>query len=64
MTQNDRFLCITGRLKEENITKWKWQSVKQSGTRPSARCGFSAVVVPGNRSVCFGGVYDEASSNK
>ncbi|KAL5021887.1 hypothetical protein ScPMuIL_001042 [Solemya velum] len=64
-THTDMFLFMPeGRLKEENITKWKWHSVKQSGTRPSARCGFSAVVVPGNRSVCFGGVYDEEENEE
>jgi len=39
--------------------KWKWVSVKQSGSRPSPRSGFAITVAGGNRAVCFGGVFDE-----
>jgi len=39
--------------------KWKWVNAKQSGSRPSARSGFSLAVAGGNRAVCFGGVFDE-----
>jgi len=39
--------------------KWKWQSVKQSGVRPSPRSGFIMAPCGGDRAVAFGGVYDE-----
>merc|ERR1739838_38926 len=39
--------------------KWKWQSVKQSGVRPSPRCGFIMAPSGNDRAVAFGGVYDE-----
>ena len=48
----------------EEEEKWKWLSVKQSGNRPSPRCGFSLVATPGNRALLFGGVFDEVSELK
>jgi len=36
--------------------------MKQSGCQPSPRCGCSAVVVPGNRALVFGGVFDEVDT--
>lgn len=41
--------------------KWKWQPVKQSGERPSARSGMSGVVISGNKALCFGGVFDQVT---
>ncbi|XP_033754886.1 kelch domain-containing protein 4-like [Pecten maximus] len=53
-------LTTEGKVKDENTPiKWKWVHMKQSGTKPSARCGLSLAVTPGNRAVCFGGVYDQ-----
>lgn len=50
----------TGKVKDDTIpAKWKWVNAKQSGARPSPRCGLSCAVAPGNRAFCFGGVFDE-----
>ncbi|ESO83105.1 hypothetical protein LOTGIDRAFT_169748 [Lottia gigantea] len=49
---------LTMEGKGESV-KWKWSQMKQSGTRPSTRCGVSATVAPGNRAILFGGVYDQ-----
>ncbi len=46
-------------LSEEAGQKWKWISMKQSGNRPSPRCGFTLTASPGNRAMLFGGVLDE-----
>ena len=51
-----------GKLKEDtHPAKWRWTCVKQSGARPTTRSGLSLAVVPGNRALCFGGVFDEVS---
>ena len=42
-------------------TKWKWTQVKQSGLRPSARCGCSMAVTSASNAVVFGGVFDEVN---
>ena len=56
------FLSNKGKLKEDtHPAKWKWTCVKQSGARPTIRSGLSLAVVPGNRALCFGGVFDEVS---
>lgn len=39
--------------------KWKWQSVKQAGVRPSPRCGFTLAPTGADKAILFGGVYDE-----
>ncbi|XP_061197077.1 kelch domain-containing protein 4-like [Saccostrea echinata] len=53
-------LMPEGKLKDETIpVKWKWVTAKQSGARPTPRCGMSCSVAPGNRAFCFGGVFDE-----
>ena len=40
------------------MTKWRWQSVKQVGVRPSLRSGMSVAVAPNARVFLFGGVQD------
>jgi len=42
-------------------SKWKWTQVKQSGLRPSARCGCTLAVTSGTNAIVFGGVFDEVS---
>lgn len=44
---------------DESPTEWKWQHMKQYGTKPSPRCGCTLVVTPANRALIFGGVFDE-----
>lgn len=44
--------------------KWKWQSVKQAGVKPSPRCGFSLALTTGDKAVLFGGVYDEVDDEE
>ena len=54
------FLIFTGKVKDDTIpAKWKWVNAKQSGARPSPRCGMACATAPGNRAFCFGGVFDE-----
>ncbi|OWF37988.1 kelch domain-containing protein 4-like [Mizuhopecten yessoensis] len=58
-------LTTEGKVKDENAPlKWKWVHMKQSGTKPSPRCGMSLAVTPGNRAVCFGGVYDQVEDEE
>lgn len=45
-------------------TKWKWMSVKQTGMKPSARCGASAVLIHPNLAYIFGGVFDTESNEE
>ncbi|KAK2147837.1 hypothetical protein LSH36_532g05014 [Paralvinella palmiformis] len=65
-THTDMFmLSVDSRCKHDSVpTKWKWVSMKQSGCQPSPRCGCSAVVVPGNRALVFGGVFDEIEDDE
>ncbi|XP_056381519.1 kelch domain-containing protein 4 isoform X2 [Hyla sarda] len=46
-------------LKLEGAEKWTWSRLNPSGVKPTPRTGFSMVVGSNNRSVLFGGVYDE-----
>ncbi|MEE6500439.1 hypothetical protein FKM82_003781 [Ascaphus truei] len=46
-------------LKQEGEDKWGWSRINPSGVKPNPRTGFSMAVAPNNRSVLFGGVYDE-----
>ncbi|KAG8562524.1 hypothetical protein GDO81_015710 [Engystomops pustulosus] len=46
-------------LKMEAADKWAWSRMNPSGVKPTPRTGFSMAVGPNNRSVLFGGVYDE-----
>ncbi|XP_060069377.1 kelch domain-containing protein 4-like [Ylistrum balloti] len=58
-------LTTEGKVKDENAPlKWKWVHMKQSGTKPSPRCGVSLALTPGNRAVCFGGVYDQVEDEE
>lgn len=52
-------MCV-GKCKEEAFaSKWKWSSVRQSGVRPTSRCGTTLVATAGNKALLFGGVEDE-----
>lgn len=55
-------------LRPENDTtggKWKWQSVKLTGSRPSPRTGLSvAVNASATRAFFFGGVYDDEEDDE
>ncbi|KAM4722605.1 kelch domain-containing protein 4 [Rhinophrynus dorsalis] len=46
-------------LKQEAADKWVWTRLNPSGVKPTPRTGFSMAVGPNNRSVLFGGVFDE-----
>ncbi|KAM4614462.1 kelch domain-containing protein 4 [Discoglossus pictus] len=46
-------------LKQEGEDKWSWSRINPSGVKPTPRTGFSMAPGPNNRSVLFGGVYDE-----
>lgn len=45
---------------KNDVTKYKWISVKQTGIRMSPRCGASATLIQpaANQAFVFGGVYD------
>lgn len=61
------FICFTtviGKTKskdedESQPIKWKWSQVKQSGCRPSPRCGMSLATISGNKGFVYGGVFDQ-----
>ncbi|RXM32194.1 Kelch domain-containing protein 4 [Acipenser ruthenus] len=44
---------------KEGKDKWAWSRMNSAGVRPTPRSGFSLAVGPNNRTVLFGGVYDE-----
>lgn len=44
--------------------KWKWQTVRQGGVRPSPRCGFSLSLSSGDKAFLFGGVHDEVDEEE
>ncbi|XP_053304283.1 kelch domain-containing protein 4 [Spea bombifrons] len=46
-------------LKQEKADKWTWARINPSGVKPTPRTGFSMAFGPNNRSILFGGVYDE-----
>ncbi|CAN2389233.1 Kelch domain containing 4, partial [Pristimantis euphronides] len=46
-------------LKMEAADKWTWSRLNPSGVKPTPRTGFVMAMGPNNRSVLFGGVYDE-----
>lgn len=49
---------------DESGLKWKWVSIKQSGNKPSPRCGISAVLVQSNLAYLFGGVFDKEDNEE
>lgn len=67
LNQNDHCICNANQIMDhlclpehdKTGTKWKWQNVRQGGTRPSPRCGASLAVGTGERAYVFGGVYDQ-----
>ncbi|XP_007887551.2 kelch domain-containing protein 4 [Callorhinchus milii] len=44
---------------KEGQDKWTWVRMNASGVKPTPRSGFSLTIGPNNRTVLFGGVYDE-----
>lgn len=46
-------------LKMEGADKWTWTRLNPSGVKPNPRTGFAMAVGVNNRSVLFGGVFDE-----
>lgn len=46
---------------KNDVTKYKWVSVKQTGIQMSPRCGASAALIQpaANQALVFGGVYDD-----
>lgn len=58
-------ICVPGQDQQETApTTWRWTAVKQSGFRPSPRCGCSVVTTVGNRAIVFGGVYDHQEADE
>lgn len=50
---------------KNDVTKYKWISVKQTGIRMSPRCGASATLIQSaNQAFVFGGVYDDADDEE
>lgn len=50
---------------DETLSKWRWQTVKQVGHRPTVRSGMSCAVLPGTGKVfIFGGVQDNDENNE
>ncbi|XP_036149791.1 kelch domain-containing protein 4 isoform X2 [Monomorium pharaonis] len=56
---DDMFLLT--QINKNDIIKYKWINIKQTGTRISPRCGISATLIQpaGNQAFLFGGVYDD-----
>lgn len=56
---DDMFLLT--QMNKNDATKYKWVSVKQTGTKISPRCGASATLIQpaANQAFIFGGVYDD-----
>nr|DBA16740.1 TPA: hypothetical protein GDO54_002282 [Pyxicephalus adspersus] len=46
-------------LKMEGADKWTWARLNPSGVKPNPRTGFAMAVGVNNRSILFGGVFDE-----
>ncbi|XP_069196076.1 kelch domain-containing protein 4 isoform X2 [Procambarus clarkii] len=63
VTHSDMFILAPDKHDTLGI-KWKWQTVKQSGVRPSPRCGFSLSLSSGDKAFLFGGVYDEVDEEE
>ncbi|XP_032679911.1 kelch domain-containing protein 4 [Odontomachus brunneus] len=53
---DDMFLLTPDK---NDATKYKWISVRQTGTRPTTRCGMSAALIQINQALLFGGVQDQ-----
>ncbi|XP_042892995.1 kelch domain-containing protein 4-like [Penaeus japonicus] len=58
VTHTDMYLLCPDKHDTTGL-KWKWQSVKQAGVRPSPRCGFTLAPTGADKAILFGGVYDE-----
>ncbi|XP_011706623.1 PREDICTED: kelch domain-containing protein 4 isoform X1 [Wasmannia auropunctata] len=54
---DDMFLLT--QADKNDVTKYKWINVKQTGIRINPRCGVSAALVQPNQAFVFGGVYDD-----
>jgi len=63
----DMFILALEKKREgvsEGDHRWKWQSVKQSGNRPTPRSGMTGVLGPNNKAYLFGGVFDEEDEDE
>ncbi|XP_059160782.1 kelch domain-containing protein 4-like [Physella acuta] len=66
-THTDMFALMQEKKREgasDSNPKWKWQPMKQGGSRPTCRSGMCAAVAPGNKAFLFGGVYDEEDDDE
>jgi len=61
---DDMFLLT--QADKNNVTKYKWVCVKQTGIRMSPRCGASAALIQpaANQALMFGGVYDNDNDDE
>lgn len=61
---DDMFLLT--QADKNDITKYKWISIKQTGIRMSPRCGASATLIQpaANQALVFGGVYDDNDNDE
>ncbi|XP_035824341.1 kelch domain-containing protein 4 isoform X2 [Aplysia californica] len=66
-THTDMFVLAPEKKRDgvpDHEQRWKWQSVKQSGLKPSARSGMTGVLGTNNKAYLFGGVYDEEDEDE
>lgn len=66
-THADMFVLALEKKREgavEGDQRWKWQTVKQSGNRPSPRSGMTGVSGPNNKAYLYGGVFDEEDEDE
>lgn len=56
--------CDSKKKDETAPLKWRWVQGKQSGSKPTPRCGMPMVVNTGNKAFCFGGVFDEEEDDE
>lgn len=61
---NDMFLLT--QTDKNDVTKYKWISVKPTGIQMSPRCGASAALIQpaANQAFVFGGVYDDNENDE
>jgi len=63
VTHTDMFLLSQDKH-DESGTKWRWQTVKQVGNRPTARTGMCNAVGRDGKTFIFGGVMDEENEEE
>jgi len=65
VTHTDMFVLGLEKKREgdsDQVQKWKWQPLKQSG--PSPRSGMTGITGPNDKAYCFGGVFDEEDDDE